>query len=194
MLLFGHLGITLGAGLAGYQICSQVKKHTLLKKASSVEKRGLEAHVSNTIEKPQARFKSNLIMVLFCIIGSMLPDIIDKPVGHYLFGQLFGYNGRIFSHTLLFAFVVLDIGLFFYLIRKNILGLVLSYGVFMHLILDSMWLTPATLFWPAFGLEFPRFGEYDFALTMIRELFSNPIDYIPEIIGITILAIWAIWY
>ena len=38
-------------------------------------------------------------------IGSLLPDIIDKPVGQVFFRGTFS-DGRIFSHTLLFLALV----------------------------------------------------------------------------------------
>jgi hypothetical protein len=41
----------------------------------------------------------------YVIVGSMLPDIIDKTVGMVLFADTFA-NGRIFAHALLFIVVM----------------------------------------------------------------------------------------
>lgn len=42
--------------------------------------------------------------------GAILPDLIDKPVGEIILSQSRS-NGRLFAHMLLFAFILLFIGL-----------------------------------------------------------------------------------
>nr|WP_292468287.1 metal-dependent hydrolase [Methanolobus sp.] len=39
----------------------------------------------------------------YVAFGSLLPDIIDKPIGRFLFADSIA-NGRIFAHTLVFLF------------------------------------------------------------------------------------------
>ena len=82
MLIFGHAGITLGAAV----IVSSVAYN---RKSQDVEKR------SNLSSLPA------YLDIRLLLIGSLLPDIIDKPVGQLIFRETFS-NGRIFSHTLLF--------------------------------------------------------------------------------------------
>ena len=43
------------------------------------------------------------------LVGSILPDIIDKPIGAYLFRSTF-HNSRIFAHTLLFSVLLMLMG------------------------------------------------------------------------------------
>jgi inner membrane protein len=162
MLLFAHTGITLGAAVA------------ISAAANRGEKISWPASLSKYTD------------IRFLIIGSMLPDIIDKPVGQYLFRETF-QNGRIFSHTLLFWALVTIIGVIVYKRSKSLWGFSLVAGVLAHLLLDSMWAAPATLFWPFMGWEFGAVEIGDYTSYLFRELISDPRVYIPEIIGLVIL-------
>ena len=84
----------------------------------------------------------------FLALGSMLPDIIDKPLGILVFGT--AEQGRTFSHTLLFLMVLATLAIYL----KNVRLAPVSVGVLAHLMLDSMWKSPAILFWPLLG-NFP---------------------------------------
>ena len=86
----------------------------------------------------------------------MLPDLIDKPMGQFLFQDTFS-NGRIFGHTLLFSALILIASIILYYSRRRSTGLLcLPFGSIMHLILDGMWLTPSTLLWPLYGWQFEK--------------------------------------
>ena len=164
MLLFAHTGIALGAATA---VAAAANRH---------EKTSWLASLSKYLD------------IRFLIIGSMLPDIIDKPVGQYLFRETF-QNGRIFSHTLLFLVLVTIIGVIVYKKSKNVWGFSLAAGVLAHLLLDSMWATPGTLFWPFMGWGFTTVELGDYAGKILRELISDPRIYIPETIGLIII-VW----
>ena len=103
------------------------------------------------------------------LVGSLLPDIIDKPIGLLVFPDLFG-TGRLFCHTLLFCLL-----------------LALSYGSAMHLVLDGMWRSPETLLWPAMGLILRGETHDQWLRTIFFALFTNPEAYLPEIAGAMIL-------
>ncbi len=47
----------------------------------------------------------------FLIVGAILPDLIDKPIGQYIFVSTFS-NGRIFGHTILFVLLLAMIALY----------------------------------------------------------------------------------
>jgi len=125
------------------------------------------------------------------LVGSLLPDIIDKPIGHWLFKEYFS-NGRIFSHTLLFLTLITILGVFYYRYFSKTWFLFLSFGIFMHLILDEMWRTPRTLLWPILGLEFERIGLTDWLGGIWHCLFTDPAVYVPELLGLFIV-IWFLW-
>ena len=91
----------------------------------------------------------------YVVVGSLLPDIIDKLIGRLLFEHIFA-SGRIFGHTLLFVIILTITGIYFFRKRKDARILILAGGSFIHLLLDRMWETPQTFLWPLFGWEFPR--------------------------------------
>ena len=95
----------------------------------------------------------------YVIFGSLLSDIIDKPLGNILLYNVLN-NGRIIGHSLAFVLLLTIIGIY----RKNILNV--AFGVWVHLLLDNMWLNPVTLFWPLLG----NFQHADFSFL---ELASN---------------------
>ena len=120
------------------------------------------------------------------LAGSLLPDIIDKPVGLLLFPDLFG-TGRLFCHTLLFCLLFAVAGAWRYRLRRTSGLLVLSYGAAMHLVLDGMWRNPETLFWPAMGLILRGETHDQWLRTIFLALFTHPEAYLPEIAGAMIL-------
>jgi len=115
----------------------------------------------------------------FLALGSMLPDIIDKPLGHLLYGT--PAMGRIYAHTLLFLLLISAMALY---LGDSRLGS-LSGGVLSHLILDSMWASPVILLWPLLG-PFPQAASMD-ALSWMQALLQglrNPFILIPECLGL----------
>jgi len=123
----------------------------------------------------------------FVLVGAILPDLIDKPIGDYIFYSIF-QNGRIFGHTLLFVVVLTIVGALVTKKYKTNIVELLALGSMFHLAEDQMWLTPGTLFWPLFGLEFPKFNLEDYAGYIWYVLFHEPSAYVPEIIGVAIIA------
>ena len=132
--------------------------------------------------------RSQFIFCSAILIGSLLPDIIDKPVGMFLWSNIFGY-GRIFSHTLLFSLLLFAGGSLLYLKSKQNWLLWLGCGSVTHLALDQMWLTPDILFWPLTGAGFEgvRISVSDWLSGTLFSLVRDPGTYIPELLGLGIL-------
>ncbi|MFA4848757.1 MAG: metal-dependent hydrolase [Methanoregula sp.] len=86
-----------------------------------------------------------------CIVGSILPDLIDKPLGLTIFPQALD-NARTFSHTLLFVGIITAIALIVWRSRRTLLILGLAGAVLLHQILDEMWHEPVTWFFPLGGI------------------------------------------
>ncbi|AAK78099.1 hypothetical protein BJV85_000041 [Clostridium acetobutylicum] len=122
----------------------------------------------------------------FLLVGSILPDLIDKPIGAFFFRNVF-HNSRIFGHTLLFSAVLLCIGLYRQLRHKKNGILMLGIGSAIHLILDSMWLYGRILFWPFLGATFPTRPEGHWLNEGILRLLSDPVYFSSEIIGFVII-------
>jgi inner membrane protein len=167
MMIFAHAGITLGAATLVAGVANR-------KQADLDTKTSWFASLSRYID------------IRILLVGSLLPDIIDKPVGQYLFRETFS-NGRIFSHTLLFLIIITGIGFYLYKRHRQVWMLTLAAGTFSHLILDGMWAVPGTLFWPLLGLTFERVEVTNWISYIFRMLFSHASDYIPELIGLVIL-------
>ncbi|OGO45101.1 MAG: hypothetical protein A2Z05_06810 [Chloroflexi bacterium RBG_16_60_22] len=167
MLLFGHTGITLGAAALV---------------AGVVKSRGVSG---------QSWFVrlSQYMDIRLLLVGSLLPDIIDKPVGQLFFREALS-SGRIYAHTLLFLVVVAAAGLFLFKRCRQVWLLTLAAGSLMHHILDAMWSSPAVLLWPLLGFEFSRINVDLWLSNMWHVLFNEPSVYVPEIIGLAVLA----WY
>ena len=185
MLLFAHTGITLGTVLG----LSAVARKTLPK--TDMPEHGRFVRV-NHVAAPALRFGSDFFAKVdyrLVILGALLPDIIDKPLGQILLADSLD-NGRIFAHTLLFFLILLAAGIYRYwrFAKTGIVLLALASGG--HLLLDEMWKNPHTLFWPLHGWSFPE-GRYENLGNWISHLFStlenNPHVYIPEAVGLATL-------
>jgi hypothetical protein len=164
LLVFGHAGITLGA--------------TLLLGSTSPRIHFATSRISPLIRRLDLRL---------ILLGSLLPDIIDKPLGHFIFRETLS-NGRIFSHTLLFLAIISLAGFLLYRHYQKAWLLALATGSFWHLILDEMWLAPRTLLWPAFGFAFEKLAIDNLFSYVLHGLLTYPKVYIPEIVGALVLA------
>lgn len=186
MLILGHTGLTLGAAI--------LLNGALTKDNPFRLRRGLERspEVPPTRNYASACISSwfaslvNRVDIRLLLIGSLLPDIIDKPVGQLLFREIFS-NGRIFCHTLLFLIFITIVGIYLYWSYGKTWFLVLSSGAFAHLLLDRMWLSPKTLFWPLYGFAFEKIDLTSWTADIFHALLTDPSVYVPEIVGGVIL-------
>ena len=128
-----------------------------------------------------------------CAFGSILPDLIDKPVGLLLLADTIGY-GRIYCHTLLFTGLVLFIGILVYTRypRIGILFLALTAGVLSHQVLDAMWLEPNNWYWPALGPFKGHHLQPDFLRDAFLRTIKNPTEWLAGGIILIILIIYSI--
>ena len=120
------------------------------------------------------------------LVGSMLPDIIDKPLSGIILRNQIG-NGRIYAHTRLFLLGLFAIGIYFRYRFNSQTGLILALGCLIHDCLDELLLQPFALFWPLYGWTFPRENSEEWLHMWISGLLNNPRVYIPELIGIALL-------
>ena len=192
MLVFGHVGITLGAALTLSSLQNSLHPANTApyeeeKPLSSLSKE-VRTHNNSSINNSLFLSLVKRINMRLLLVGSLLPDIIDKPIGQLLFKETLS-NGRIFSHTLLFLILIALFGLFYYRHYGKIWPLFLSFGTFMHLILDQMWRIPKTLFWPILGVKFERIDSTGYIERIWHGLFSDPTTYIPDLLGLFIL-VW----
>lgn len=197
MLLLAHTGITLGAAvlLAGSLTSVHLPKAT--RNEASKPQQKLSQLAPSLLISPVRKAPSwlaslgDLIDIRLLLVGALLPDIIDKPLGYFFFRETFS-NGRIFGHTLLFLILITLAGLYLYRSRAQPWLLVLTFGTLTHLILDLMWQAPKTIFWPLLGFAFEKQDITDFIPNTLNALFTDPEVYVPELVGAAML-IWFSW-
>lgn len=157
------------------------------------------------------------VILLFCfilnrqpdyrivILGSMLPDIIDKPLYLLLYGTM-PENGRFMGHSIFFVLLLIGISLVIYKKYKYAGFFVLPAAVFLHMLEDQMWNAPRAFLWPFTGLD-PHFKINDvlandsitrrtieYGATIIQTNYNNHYTYETELIGLLILAMFACYY
>lgn len=193
MLLLAHAGLTLGTAL----FLSSV---LISNNSSDIEEDNAKTPPSPSLKNPAtssifpSRTKQwfinwvRYINVKPLLLGALLPDIIDKPLGIYLGRKVFS-NGRIFCHTLLFPILVAGVELISNRRRDKTWRPNLTFGILTHLILDQMWRTPNTLLWPLHGTTFKKEDTSDWVNKMLRTLVTDPGTYVPELLGTGVL-IW----
>lgn len=162
MLFFGHVGITLGLAKAAERVVAPARS------------------------RRQRVFRLADYWAL--LVGSMLPDLIDKPLGGLLLGESLG-SGRTYGHTLVFLLALFSLSLWLWFRRRRSGLLVLAGGTFAHDVLDGMWRSPGTLFWPLFGWSFPGGDPRRWIWEWLHSLLHDPAVYVPEAVGGALL-VW----
>jgi hypothetical protein len=112
------------------------------------------------------RYMKDGRVVVLTMIGSVLPDLIDKPLGHIILNGSIDY-GRIYAHSGLFLIVIVVLGMAYQRKTGSWIMAGLALGVLSHLALDSMWELPVTLFYPLLG---------DFGLHHFPNYFAESLD------------------
>lgn len=193
MLFFGHIGITAGVGKAcdillsitGPDNSHQPDSGSSLG-AGTGKKRLRPHYLLNGFKGWTGSIDYRVVLV-----GSLLPDFIDKPVWLLVtsFASDVSISGRDYAHTLMFNLALFIGGLVLVRYRKSWL-LVLSLSSFIHLIFDQMWNSPVALLWPLLG-PLTKGETVGWLSKIIQALFSQPEVYMPEIIGLAILLLFA---
>ena len=194
MLVLAHTGITLGAAvLVTGSLTASPHSPTMGEEATGSSRRYSQS-VLSLLTSPVRQASSWLITlgksidIRLLLIGALIPDIIDKPLGHLFFRESLS-NGRIFSHTLLFLIIITLAGLYLYRRWTKLWLLVLTFGTLIHLILDQMWQNPQTLLWPFLGSTFPKEDITNWLPDILNASTTDPVIYIPELLG-AIIIIW----
>lgn len=125
------------------------------------------------------------------LVASMLPDIIDKPLGQVFMKDTFNY-GRIYAHTLVFVLVAGILGMWVF--KKWGTGwlLTMSFGSLMHDMEDQLWRWPQVLWWPLKGWSFPQEDLSAWLSGVFHAIVTEPDVFIPELVGIAVLAMAAV--
>lgn len=122
-------------------------------------------------------------------VGSMLPDLIDKPLAVSVFTE--AETSQLVAHSIFVHAVVLVGALLF---RRKSLPYVLAFSG--HLILDRMWRHTETFWWPLFGWtvfwKFKSMNTPESMVAVYLDIITRyPRVWIVELIGITTI-MWMI--
>jgi len=133
------------------------------------------------------------VKVPWIVIGALLPDFIDKPLGRIILAETIG-SGRIFAHTLLFGLLLGLAGYYLYSQGKPEL-LIIAGASFCHLLEDQIWNTPEVLLWPLLGWDFPKDTISGNFIEYLMLIFNRSYDpgftdvFISEIVGLLIIVL-----
>ena len=129
--------------------------------------------------------------VALAALGAVLPDLVDKPLGHFILARSVGY-GRIYFHGLTVFFLFVVAGLLIYHHRHRIGLLAVAAGMASHQVLDGMWHHPVEWFWPFLG-PIPHYYDYseNVLWDAIRRELTQPSEWI---LFILIAGLFAVFY
>ena len=178
MNVFAHVGLTVAAVYSAEKLLQawSARRHT----REDVRVPALQGQDAkwNNDERPGAAYSIDHRMVL---VGSLLPDIIDKPLGLWLAPDLVNHSLRNLGHSGVFVLLLLAGGLVVRWRWRHTAFLVLALSSTGHLLLDQMWHLPRILLWPGRGWEFPvGTTEYsEWWMFHVRHVATD----VPEVIG-----------
>lgn len=140
-------------------------------------------HVGATIAFIRYAFRDPAMDLRYLAVGAVAADLIDLPIGAF-FWDLF-QTPRLAAHSLLVPAAAM-IGVLLFTARTGEARkpwMLLAVGMLLHLLLDAMWRSPETLWWPFLGTEFTPTGIEAFA-DYVSEVLSNPMVWVGEAVGL----------
>ena len=114
------------------------------------------------------------------LLGAILPDLIDKPLGIAL-----GLETRIWAHTSVFLFTILALSF----VPAWRALLFVGFGVATHLLLDQIWRQSYIALYPIDGWVFP--SALFNAGSWFDTLLHDPFVQIGEVVGLVVLLTFA---
>jgi hypothetical protein len=125
-------------------------------------------------------------LIVFCAIGSVLPDLVDKGLGHVIFSASLD-NGRIFFHSIGIVLLFAVVGLVIWRYYRSFAFLVVGLGILLHQLVDVMWTSPVTWYYPILG-PYPADVTPDYFQQAILAELSSVTEWI-FFIAIMVLAL-----
>ena len=145
-------------------------------------------HLGGTLWLFRWIFRDPKVDVRFLLLGAILPDLIDLPIGTVILADRYS-TGELWSHSLLAASVyMVAVLLLTRRGRRRRAWMALGVGWLFHLLLDGMWAEQEVFLWPFFGWEIPP-GEAPFWPLAWERALSDPWRWVEEIIGVAYL-VW----
>lgn len=132
-------------------------------------------------------FRDPKVDVRFLLLGAIVPDLVDLPIGTIVLAERFA-TGELWFHSLVIpslfmatVIVVTRRG------RRRRAWMALGVGWLFHLLLDAMWIDQDVFLWPFFGWEIPA-GQMPFWTLAWERAISDPWRWVKEAAGFAYLA------
>ena len=132
-------------------------------------------------------FRDPKVDIRFLLLGAILPDLIDFPVGTILAPDRYA-GGELWFHSLIGP--ALYIAAVLFLTRRGSRRrafMAVGVGWLFHLGLDGMWVDSEVFLWPFFGWEIPM-GEAPYWPGAWARASSDPWRWVLEVVGLAYLA------
>lgn len=132
-------------------------------------------------------FRDPKVDIRFLLLGAILPDLIDLPVGTLLFADRFS-TGELWFHSLTLPAVYMAAVLVLTRRgRSRRAWMALGIGWLLHLLLDGMWASQEVFLWPFFGWEIPP-GEAPYWPLAWERALNDPWRWVKSVIGLAYLS------
>ncbi|MHB8164222.1 MAG: metal-dependent hydrolase [Methanoregula sp.] len=118
-----------------------------------------------------------------CIVASLIPDLIDKPLT--LISPAL-CSGRTIFHALFIILILAIIALVMVRNRYLLYVIAVACCIFVHQLLDTMWLLPSTWAYPLFG-PFPLVTPPDYAGVYLWIELTTPSEWIFLLVIVVIM-------
>jgi hypothetical protein len=133
-------------------------------------------------------FRDPKVDVRFLLLGALLPDLIDMPIGTLLLAGRYS-TGELWFHSMTVATVYMGVVLLTTRRgRRRRAFMAIGIGWLFHLLLDGMWTDQVVFLWPFFGWEIPA-GEMPYWPLAWERALSDPWRWVEEAAGLAYL-IW----
>ena len=135
-------------------------------------------------------FRDPKVDVRFLLLGAILSDLIDLPIGTILLADRYS-TGELWFHSLTLPSIYMAIVLL--ITRRGPrrrAWMALGIGWLIHLLLDGMWVDQEVFLWPFFG-DIPP-GEAPYWPLAWERALNDPWRWIEEAAGLSYL-IW-LWF
>lgn len=171
MLIAGHIGLTLGV-----------------------------IKIYEKVAKKKNTKNDNFIDYRIVALGSILPDIIDKPLVQIIYG-LRNHEGHLIAHSFIFSALLITLGIIIFFMNKNKNALLLGICSLIHQLFDKAILLPNIFLLPdvnssnfillkrfefVHNITLPIYTRFPY-LRDTMTYFEKPYVFIAEVIGFIII-------
>ncbi len=144
-------------------------------------------HVGATLWLFRWIFRDPKVDVRFLLLGAVLPDLVDLPVGGWILADRFA-TGELWFHSLMLPTVYMaSVMILTRRGRRRRAWMALGVGWLFHLLLDGTWASQEVFLWPFFGWEIASGISPFWPMAWDRAL-SDPWRWILELVGAGYLA------